>query len=245
VIDNYLLAHVEDPDDFAAGLRAILRPGGVAVLEFAHLLPLVRDRAFDAIRHGHFSYLSLISLGGLLERHGLAVFDVERQPVYGGALRVFVAASDERTVALSVADVLSAERRAGLSDVPTFKRFALGIGAVRAELRAFLEARREQGNAVAGYGAPSRASTLLNYCGITTDLLAYTVDRSPLKQGRLVPGCRIPIEDPGRIFETRPAYVLVLTWDIAEEVRRQMGGIAEWGGRFVVPLPHPTVVPAA
>jgi C-methyltransferase C-terminal domain/Putative zinc binding domain len=245
LIDYYLLAHVSDPDDFVAGLQAILKPGGVAVLEFDHLLPLVADRRFDAFRHGHYSYFGLISARALLERHGLAVFDVEAQPVYGGALRVFVAHAGDQghRVAPAVDDLTAVERHAGLSRTTTFERFAHGIGDLRAELLAFLQARRSRGEAVVGYGAPSRGSTLLNYCGITRELLAYTVDRSPLKQGRFMPGCGVPIEDPGRIFQTRPAYVLILTWDIGDEVMRQMAAIAEWGGRFVVPLPRFTVLP--
>lgn len=246
LVDNYLLAHVADPDDFAAGLEIVLGPAGVAVLEFAHVLPLIADREFDAIRHGHFSYLSLIALVHLLARHGLAVFDVTAQPVYGGALRVFVAhaTATEHRRAPSVDEMLEVERQAGLAGPTAYAAFARGVEDVRSGLRDFLVACRGEGQAVVGYGAPSRASTLLNSAGVTTDLLAYTVDRSPLKQGRQLPGCGIPIEEPGRIFSTRPPYVLILTWDIADEVRRQLAGIAAWGGRFVTPLPRLAVIPA-
>ncbi len=246
LIDNYLLAHVSDPADFAAGIRVILRPGGVAVLEFDHLLPLVADRRFDAFRHGHFSYLGLTSARGLLERHGLAVFDVEAQPVFGGALRAFVAhiGDPAHNVTDAVAGTLAAERDVGLSRSATYGAFAGRVAALRDELVAFLTSSRARGESVVAYGAPSRGNTLLNYCGITTELVAYTVDRSPLKQGRFLPGSGLPIHDPQRILETRPAFVLILTWDIRDEVIGQLKDIGAWGGRFVVPLPRLTVLPA-
>ncbi len=246
LIDNYLLAHVSDPADFAAGLRLILRPGGVAVLEFDHLLPLVADQRFDAFRHGHFSYLGLISARGLLERHGLAVFDVEAQPVYGGTLRVFVARIGDSThpATKAVATTLASERHAGLSRPPAYAAFAASVSALRDELVAFLTSCRSRGDSVVAYGAPSRGNTLLNFCGITTDLVAYTVDRSPLKQGRFLPGSGLPIHHPQRILETRPAFVLILTWDIQDEVIGQLTDIQSWDGRFVVPVPRLTVLPA-
>jgi len=246
VIDNYLLAHVSDPSDFAAGLRVLLRPGGLAVLELDHVLPLLVDRRFDALRHGHFSYFGLISVGALLERHGLMVFDVEPQPVYGGALRVFVAHAGDTThpVSDTVGRAMDAERVAALPRVATYLRFADDVATLRNEIVGFLAERRRQGDDVVAYGAPSRGNTLLNYCVVTTELVAYTVDRSPSKQGRFLPGSGIPIEDPARIFETRPRYVLILTWDIKDEVISQLAGIRAWGGRFVVPIPRLRVLPA-
>jgi hypothetical protein len=240
LLDNYLLAHVVAPDDVAAAIAILLRRGGLAVLEFDHLLPLVIDRRFDAFRHGHFSYLGLTAARALFERHGLVVFDATPQPVYGGALRVFVARRDDldHPVSPVLDELCAAERRAGLSATATFESFAAGVAAIRDDLRAFLESARARGDAVVGYGAPSRASTLLNYCGITENLLAYTVDRSSLKQGRLMPGCGIPIHEPDAILRTRPAYVLILTWDIKDEVVRQMAAIRAWGGRFVLPIPQ-------
>jgi SAM-dependent methyltransferase len=246
VIDNYLLAHVSDPSEFAAALETVLRPGGVAVLEFDHVLRLIIERRFDSLRHGHFSYFGLTSVRGLLERHGLTVFDAEPQSVYGGALRVYVAHTDDAAHRMSteVGRMLDAERDAGLSGIPRYRSFASGVAALREELVAFLIARKTSGDSVVAYGAPSRGNTLLNYGAITTDLVAYTVDRSPLKQGHYLPGSGLAIQDPGRIFETRPAFVLILTWDLREEVMRQLRGIDAWGGRFVVPLPHITVLPA-
>ncbi len=240
VIDNYLLAHLQDPGAFAAGLRTALKPTGLAVLELAHARSLVVDGTFDSIRHGHFSYLGLGSLGHLLARHGLRVVDVSDQPVYGGALRVFVAHAQEHNdgVAPDVERVLAEERLAGLFELSTYARFAERVAGVRDQLTGYLAGRRADGATVVGYGAPSRASTLLNYAGVTPQDVAFTVDRSPAKQGRLLPGCRIPIEDPSKVFAAKPADLLILTWDIRAEVERQMSGIRAWGGRFVLPLPR-------
>ena len=247
VIDNYLLAHVADPDDFAAGLRLLLRPGGVAVLELDHVLPLLVDRRFDSIRHGHFSYFGLISASDLLSRHGLSVVHVAPQAVYGGALRVVVRHADDAhgSPTPAVGKLLDDERRAGLAGLEAYRQFAIGVGGVRSAVREFLEARHADGEVVVGYGAPSRGNTLLNAAGITSELLAYTVDRSPLKHGRFLPGSHVPIHDPSRIFETRPDYVLILTWDIQGEVMDQMRDIRDWGGRFVTPIPSLTVTRAA
>jgi C-methyltransferase-like protein/putative zinc binding protein/methyltransferase family protein len=238
VVDNYLLAHIEDPNDVAAGLRLLIRPdGGRAVLEFDHLLPLARDRRFDSIRHGHYSYLGLLAVTDLLGRHGLDVVDAVMQPVYGGALRIVVAHAGEATPAGGVGAILDAERAAGLDRVEAYEQFAAGVGDLRAELRAFLDARRDRGESVAGYGAPSRGNTLLNTVGVTSELLPFTVDRSPLKQGARLPGSGIPIHEPARLLEARPAYVLILSWDVRDEVISSLPEVEGWGGRFVVPLP--------
>jgi hypothetical protein len=238
VVDNYLLAHVADPDDVAAGITTLLAPEGRAVLEFDHVLPLMLDRRFDSIRHGHYSYLGLRSISALLNRHGLAVLDAIPQPVYGGALRIVVGHADAASPAASVADVLEAEERAGLAGLGAYEAFAGGVLERMAQLRGFLDERRAGGEVVVGYGAPSRGNTLLNASGVGADLLAYTVDRSPLKQGRRLPGSGIPIHEPRRILETRPAYVLILTWDLRDEVVAGLREVEDWGGRFVVPLPR-------
>jgi hypothetical protein len=244
VIDNYLLAHVADPNDVAAGLSALLGPDGLAVIEFDHVLPLLRDRRFDSIRHGHYSYLGLLSVSDLLRRHGLGVLDATVQPVYGGALRIVVGHIGVAAPASSVADLLEAERTGGLADVGAFEAFARGVLERMTQLRGFLEERRDRGEVVVGYGAPSRGNTLLNGAGIGADLVAYTVDRSPQKQGRRLPGTGIAIHEPGKIIETRPGYVLILTWDLRDEVMAALGEIAVWGGRFVVPLPQFDVLAA-
>jgi hypothetical protein len=229
---------VADPDDVAAGIATLLAPEGRAVLEFDHVLPLMLDRRFDSIRHGHYSYLGLRSISALLNRHGLAVLDAIPQPVYGGALRIVVGHADAASPAASVADVLEAEERAGLAGLGAYEAFAGGVLERMAQLRGFLDERRAGGEVVVGYGAPSRGNTLLNASGVGADLLAYTVDRSPLKQGRRLPGSGIPIHEPRRILETRPAYVLILTWDLREEVMAALREVEDWGGRFVVPLPR-------
>ena len=244
VIDNYLLAHVADPDDVAAGLAALIGPKGIAVLEFDHVLPLILDRRFDSVRHGHYAYLGLLSASSLLRRHGLAVLDATVQPVYGGALRIVVGHLGAAAPTRAVAGVLESEGRAGLNGVGAYAAFAQGVGERIGQLRGFLEERRDRGEVVVGYGAPSRGNTLLNAAGVGADLLAYTVDRSPSKQGRRLPGSGVPIHDPGRILETRPAYVLILTWDLRDEVMASLRGIAAWGGRFVVPLPRFEVLEA-
>jgi len=244
VIDNYLLAHVADPDDVAAGLAMLLAPDGMAVIEFDHVLPLILDRRFDSIRHGHYSYLGLRSISALLDRHGLAVLDAIPQPVYGGAMRIVVGHAGAASPAASVTDVREAEERAGLAGIGAYEAFADGVLARMAQLRGFLDERRARGEVVVGYGAPSRGNTLLNAAGVGAELLAYTVDRSPLKQGRRLPGSGIAIHDPGRILETRPAYVLILTWDLREEVMAGLREVEDWGGRFVVPLPRFEVLAA-
>ncbi len=246
VLDNYLLAHVEDPNDIAAGLRALVRRGGGrAVLELDHLLPLVIDRRFDSIRHGHYSYFGLLSVSALLERHGLEVVDATTQPVYGGALRIVVAHAGEAPLSRTVAAMLDAEQAAGLGSRDAFAAFATGVQAVQAQLRAFLDERRRVGDLVVAYGAPSRGNTLLNATGITREQLPFTVDQSPQKQGARLPGSGIPIYDPSRIAEARPSHVLILTWDIRQEVVVSLREVAAWGGRFVVPLPRFEVLAAS
>ena len=243
ILDNYLLAHLVDPDDMVAGLAILLRRDGMAVLEMDHLLPLIEDRRFDSIRHGHYSYVSLIALSQLLERHGLRVVDASRQPVYGGALRVFVRhAAGEGALSRGVDRILDAERDAGLDDVPAFEAFATGVRELQARLRSFLEDRRRDGEVVAAYGAPSRGNTLLNASGIDHRLLAFTVDRSTTKHGRVLPGSGIPIRPITEIRATRPAYVLILTWDLRAEVISALPEVPTWGGRFLVPLPRFEVI---
>jgi hypothetical protein len=242
ILDNYLLAHVEDPDDFAASLHILLAPEGRAILEFDHLLPLFVDRRFDSIRHGHYSYLSLIALSDLLGRHSLVVLDAVGQPVYGGALRIVVGHAGAAVPAPAVEEVLAAEHAAGLTDLAAYRAFASGVDALRSQLRGYLAAARDRGELVVGYGAPSRGNTLLNASGVTAELLPFSVDRSPLKWGRRMPGSGIPIRDPAAIDEARPAAVLILTWDIRDEVIATLGHVREWGGRFVVPMPKFEVV---
>ncbi|MBV8083011.1 MAG: class I SAM-dependent methyltransferase [Candidatus Eremiobacteraeota bacterium] len=242
LVANNVLAHVPDLHDFATGLATLLKPTGVLTLEFPHVLRLLERVEFDTIYHEHFSYFSLGTALRALERAGLQVFDVEELPTHGGSLRVYASHAGRARAANAIAELEETETRAGLRRRETYDDFARRVDRAKKKLIEFLRSAHDDGALVAGYGAPAKATTLLNTCGIGTDLLPFTVDRSPHKQGRYVPGVRTPIFPPEKIFEERPAYVLILPWNIAEEVREQMAGISEWGGRFVVPVPALEVV---
>ncbi len=245
VVDFYLLAHLRDPGALLAGIRALLAPEGIAAIEFDHLLHVIGQCQFDAIRHGHFSYLSLTALVGLLERAGLRVFDVEAFSVYGGAARAWVqdAVTGPRSVTSRVGAMLATEQREGLDRMETYRHYGSRVERAQRSLREFLEEARRDGRSVVGYGAPSRGTTLLNACGVTSDLLPFTVDRSVDKQGRFIPGVRVPVYAPDRLLEARPDYVLILTWDVADEIQEQLREVRCWGGRFVVPIPEARVLP--
>jgi SAM-dependent methyltransferase len=239
LLGNNVLAHVPDLDDFVGGLATALNPGGVITMEFPHLLRLMEGNQFDTIYHEHFSYFSLGTARQMFEAHDLSLFDVEELPTHGGSLRIYAAhAGDERPPEGRVAALLEREAAAGLDTLDGHLAFDRRVRRIRRDLLEFLWDAGDRGASVAGYGAPAKGNTLLNYCGIGRDLLPYTVDRSPHKQGRLLPGTRIPIHPPERIFETRPDYVLILPWNLRDEISGQMAGIAEWGGRFVVAIPE-------
>jgi SAM-dependent methyltransferase len=241
LIANNVLAHVPDLNDFVEGMRVALAPGGTITIEFPHLLQIIRYSQFDTIYHEHYSYLSLLTVQRVLAAHGLDVIDVDELPTHGGSLRVYARHAGAE-VAASVEAILDDERRFGLDRVETYRQFADGVRACKRALLQFLIAARDDGKRVAGYGAPAKASTLLNYCGARTDFIEYTVDRSPHKQGLYLPGTRIPIFGPEKIAETRPDYVLILAWNLRDEIMRQMAHIREWGGRFVIPIPRAEVV---
>lgn len=235
---NNVLAHVPDLNDFVAGFKILLKPSGRATFEFPHLQRLIEGCQFDTIYHEHFSYFSLLVVDAIFGRHGLTVFDVEELPTHGGSLRVHVAHTDTAPPRSTVWHaVIAAEKAAGLDCMPGYAGFAEAVIAVKCGLLKFLIGAREEGKTVVGYGAPAKGNTLLNYCGIGPELLSYTVDVSPHKQGRYLPGAQIPIHAPQRIFETRPDYVLILPWNLSDEIRAQMAGIRDWGGRFVVAGP--------
>jgi SAM-dependent methyltransferase len=244
LIGNNVLAHVPDLNDFVAGLAILLKPHGVLSLEFPHVQELLARGQFDTIYHEHFCYFSLLSASSVLARHGLDVFDVERIPTHGGSLRVFAshrAAARERMKA-APAELIAAERQAGLDQTATYCGLEARARAAKRSLLRFLIEAREQGKSVAGYGAPAKGNTLLNYCGIRHDLLEYTVDLNPYKQGRYLPGTRVPIFAPEKISETKPDYVLILPWNLRDEVVGQLSHIRQWGGRFVVPIPSVEVI---
>jgi SAM-dependent methyltransferase len=238
LLGNNVLAHVPDINDFVAGLAIALKAEGTLTMEFPHLLELVTRNQFDTIYHEHYSYLSLLTVQKIFAAHGLAIVDVDRLTTHGGSLRIHAMhAETRREPGQRVAACLADERAAGLDRLDAYASFAERVRETKRALLAFLIDAKRQGRTIVGYGAPAKGNTLLNYCGIRRDFLDYTVDRSPHKQGLLLPGTRIPVEAPGRIFETKPDYVLILPWNIADEIVSDMVGIAAWGGRFVVPIP--------
>jgi len=239
VLGNNVLAQVPDLNDFVEGLRLLLKPAGVLTLEFPHLLRLIERNEFDTIYHEHFSYFSMLTTVRILEAHGLKAFDVEELTTHGGSLRVYACRAEDRTheVQASVGELIAQEERAGLASVAGYESFARQVKETKVALVDFLLTAAREGKSVAGYGAPGKSATLLHYCGIGKDLIAYTVDRSPYKQGRFLPGTRIPICHPDHIRENRPDYVLILPWNLKDEIVEQLQYIREWGGRLVVPIP--------
>ena len=245
VVGNNVFAHVPDLNDFVAGLACLLKPDGVVSLEFPHLLKLIAEVQFDTIYHEHFSYLSLLTTERILAAHGLRVFDTAELPTHGGSLRVMAchAASAVHPEGPGLPKVRRDEIAAGLDRDAGYQGFAPRVEAVRAGLLAFLREAREQGKRVAAYGAAAKGNTLLNYCGVGADLVACVVDRNPHKQGCFMPGSRIPILDPSRLAELRPDYVLILPWNLKDEITTQMAELSGWGGRFVIAVPALTVLP--
>jgi len=239
---NNVLAHVPDLHDFVEGFRLLLSPGGVATFEFPHLLQLIRQTQFDTIYHEHFSYFTLRVVEQVLARHGLLVHDVEELATHGGSLRVHAShaqgAAARRPILERVAAVRAAEEKAGLNCVDGYAGFAAQVAQVKDDLLSFLIQCKRDGKRVAGYGAPAKGNTLLNYCGVRPDLLPFTVDRSPHKQGRFLPGVRIPIHAPSELERARPDFVLILPWNLREEITGQMKVVRSWGGRFAVPIPR-------
>jgi 2-polyprenyl-3-methyl-5-hydroxy-6-metoxy-1,4-benzoquinol methylase len=239
IAGNNVLAHVPDLNDFVRGTGVLLKPSGVVTMEFPHLLRLMQENQFDTIYHEHFSYISFVVAERLFAAHGLTLFDVDEIPTHGGSLRIYArhAANAALPVSHKVAELRERERAAGLERAETYHSFAEQVKATKRGLLKFLIGAKEAGKRVAGYGAPAKGNTLLNYCGVRGDLLEYTVDRSPHKQGRFLPGVHIPIHAPERIMKSRPDYLLILPWNLKDEIIEQMAGIRSWGGRFVVPIP--------
>ncbi len=239
VLGNNVLAQVPDLNDFVEGLKILLKPQGVLTLEFPHLLRLMERNEFDTIYHEHFSYFSMLTTVRILEAHGLKAIDVEELPTHGGSLRVYACRAQDETHKIhpSVNDLVAQEEKAGLASALGYEGFAQQVKGSKLALVEFLVTAARQGKSVAGYGAPGKSATLLHYCGIGKDLIQFTVDRSPYKQGRFLPGSHIPIFHPDRIRETKPDYVIILPWNLKDEIMQQMGFIREWGGKFVVPIP--------
>jgi hypothetical protein len=244
LLGNNVLAHVPDINDFVGGMKVLLAPSGVITMEFPHLVRLMEENQFDTIYHEHFSYLSLITVEKIFAHHGLTIFDVDEIPTHGGSLRIYARHTDDRSRPIDgrVTRLRAAEMTYGLTRMETYSNFGEQVKEAKRKLLEFLIAAKRKGKTVVGYGAPGKGNTLLNYCGIRDDFLDYTVDRSPHKQGKFLPGTRIPIHHPDRIKETKPDYVLILPWNFKDEIVAQMRHIARWGGKFVVPIPEVKVL---
>jgi hypothetical protein len=245
LIGNNVLAQVHDVNDFVAGMKILLAPRGVITMEFPHLMRLVEENQFDTIYHEHFSYFSLLSTTQIFAAHGLKVYDVDEVDTHGGSLRVYFCHAEDplRPVTPRVDALRAREAQAGVGNLAYYTDFAERVRETKRKLLDFLIGVKRAGKRVAGYGAPGKGNTLLNYCGIRTDLLDYTVDRNPYKHGKYLPGTHIPVHPPEQIRETRPDYVLVLPWNLKQEIIDQLAYIREWGGQFVVPIPEVQVIP--
>ncbi len=241
-----VLAQVPDLNSFVAGMKTLLAPDGVLTIEFPHLFQLIEHNQFDTIYHEHFSYFSFTAAQRIFTAHGLVLWDVDELPTHGGSLRIYGRHAENPALPVTerVTEMLQREQRLGVDDLATYASFGANVEATKRKLLRFLIDARDAGKKVVGYGAPGKGNTLLNYCGIRSDLLEYTVDRSPAKHGYYLPGTHIPVHEPDRIMDTRPDYVLILPWNLKDEISEQMAAIGEWGGKFVVPIPEVTVFDA-
>jgi SAM-dependent methyltransferase len=240
LLGNNVLAQVPDLNDFVAGMKLLLKPRGVLTMEFPHLMCLVAENQFDTIYHEHFSYFSFTSVQKLFAAHGLTLFDVEELPTHGGSLRIYArhADDDSKPIGERVYELGGREEEAGITEMAYYETFGEQVKETKRKLLSFLIQVKREGKSVAGYGAPGKGNTLLNYCGIRTDFLDYTVDRNPYKQGKFLPGTHIPIYHPDKIKETRPDYVVILPWNFKDEIMAQIAYIRDWGGQFIVPIPE-------
>jgi SAM-dependent methyltransferase len=243
IIGNNVLAQVPDLNDFVAGIRLLLKPGGVLTLEFPHLQRLIEENQFDTIYHEHFSYFSLLTIQTMAARHGLKLIDVEELSTHGGSLRVYLAHDQSRHApGARVTNLLEREERLGFRNLETYASFGEQVKTTKRRLLSFLIKAKDEGKKICGYGAPGKGNTLLNYCGIGPDFLDFTVDRNPYKHGRFTPGMRIPIYPIEAIDNAKPDLVLVLPWNLKQEIVSQMRHVADWGGKFVIPIPEVTVI---
>lgn len=243
LLGNNVLAHVPDINHFVSGMPVVLKPEGVVTLEFPHLLNLIDEYQFDTIYHEHYSYLSLSTLIPLFVRNGLRVFDVETLNTHGGSLRLFLCHQQStRITSERVQMILDSEEKAGLLDLSIYKQFAEHVQEVKRNLLDFVIGVKREGKSIAAYGAAAKGNTLLNYCGINADFIDFVADLNPTKQEKLLPGTRIPVVDPKVIFESKPDYLLILPWNIKDEIMKQMSGIREWEGQFVIPIPDVSIV---
>jgi len=244
LLGNNVLAHVPDLNDFVKGMKIVLKSTGVITMEFPHLQRLVDECQFDTIYHEHFSYFSFITVEQVFAKHGITLIDVDELPTHGGSLRIYGRHTEDVSAPVSnrVIELRDRERRLGYNGIDLYKSFASKVMATKREILEFMIKAKREGKSIVGYGAPAKGNTLLNYCGIRTDMIAYTVDRSPHKQSHYLPGTRIPIHGPEKIRETRPDYVVILPWNLKDEIINQMAHIREWGGKFVVLIPEVQVI---
>ena len=240
IAGNNVLAQVPDLNDFVAGLKILLKPHGVITIEFPHLWQLMQENQFDTIYHEHFSYFSFITAEKIFAAHGMTLFDVEELPTHGGSLRIYARHTGDtsKPVGERVIELRERELKAGFDQIMHYTAFADQVEETKRKLLEFLIQAKRQGKRIVGYGAPGKGNTLLNYCGIRTDFLDFTVDRNPYKQGKFLPGTHIPIYHPDRIAEVKPDYVFILPWNFKDEIMKQMAFIRDWGGKFIVPIPE-------
>jgi SAM-dependent methyltransferase len=244
LLGNNVLAQVVNLNSFVEGIRIILKPNGVCTIEFPHLLQTIAGNQFDQIYHEHFSYFTALTANEIFAAHGMRLFDVEELWTHGGSLRIYACHARDEThpTAPSISALIHREREAGLHRLETYADFACRVRGTKRKLLSFLIEAKSGGKSLVGYGAPGKGNTLLNYCGIRTDFLDYTVDRSPYKQGKYLPGTHIPIFSPEKIAETKPDYVLILPWNLREEIMAQLAYVRSWGAKFVVPIPEVSVI---
>lgn len=244
LLGNNVLAHVPGLNDFVAGMKLLLKPGGVITMEFPHLWRLMEANQFDTIYHEHYSYFSFMTAERTFARHGLTIFDVEELSTHGGSLRIYGrhAEDSQKLVTPSVTALRLKEQELGFDRLETYTAFDGQVKETKRKLLDFLISARNSGKTIVGYGAPGKGNTLLNYCGIRTDFIDYTVDRNPYKHGKFLPGTHIPIYPPDMIAQTKPDYVLILPWNLKDEIVSQLSYIREWGGRCVVPIPEVSVI---
>jgi len=244
LLGNNVLAHVPDLNDFVAGMKILLKDSGAITMEFPHLMRLMEGNQFDTIYHEHFCYFSFMTVRQVFAEHGLTIFDVDELPTHGGSLRIYARHDDNHAypVTDAVTDLLACEQTAGFNDLQTYRDFAERVRETKRKLLSFLIDARRDGKHIVGYGAPGKGNTLLNYCGIREDFIDYVVDRNPIKQGKFLPGTRIPIFDPQHIDETKPDYVIIMPWNIKDEIVKQLDHVRQWGAKFVVAIPELTVI---
>ena len=245
ILGNNVLAHVPDVNDFVGGIARLLKPSGVVTMEFPHIVRLIEGMQFDTIYHEHFSYFSLHTAERIFAQQGLTIFDVQELPTHGGSLRIYARLADRKAlpVAQSVLDLKAREAMGGYDKPQGFEGFEPKVRRVKRDLLRFLIEQRQGGKSIAAYGAAAKGNTLLHYCGVGVDLLDFVVDRNPMKQGRFLPGVRIPVKPPEALAEHRPDYVLILPWNLKDEIVQQLAFIRAWGGQFVIAIPSLEVVP--